>query len=103
QQTTGRATIYKRPDGEEYLRLSDFKTARDESIHVFLGRSSDSNLAQGAANGGLDGIYVGPLKGNQGDQNYDLPATADLNKYDAVIVYSHRAREVYGLANLEQF
>ncbi len=29
QQTSGRATIYKKPGGEEYLRLSDFTTAND--------------------------------------------------------------------------
>jgi hypothetical protein len=27
------------------------------------------------------------LKGNQGDQSYDLPATVDLNQYQTVPIY----------------
>ena len=103
QQTAGRATIYKKPDGEQYLRLSDFTTPSDPYIHVVLGRADDPNLAQGVVKGDLDGIDLGPLKANPGDQNYDLPAATDLNKYNAVVIYSQRPHAVLGLAKLESF
>jgi len=48
----------------------------------------------------------GPLKANQGDQNYDLPAvpdSLDLEKYDAVVIYCERFHVVFGLASLERF
>jgi Electron transfer DM13 len=93
QQTSGRATIYKKPGGEEYLRLSDFTGSNGEDVHVALARSADQN----------DRVDLGPLKSNQGDQNYDLPAAADLNKYDAVVIYSERFPKVSGLAKLEPF
>ena len=41
QQTSGRATIYKKPGGEEYLRLSDFTAPNAPDAHVMLGRSDE--------------------------------------------------------------
>jgi Electron transfer DM13 len=33
-------------------------------------------------------VELGKLKGNEGDQNYDLPTTVDLNQYQAVAIYA---------------
>ena len=101
QQTSGRATIYKKPGGEEYLRLSDFAALNGEGVHVVLARGDDQNLAEEAGKGRLESIDLGSLKSNQGDQNYDLPAATDLSKYDAVVIYSERSAS--GLAKLEPF
>jgi hypothetical protein len=90
QQTSGRATIYKKPGGEEFVQLSDFATPGSEDVHVALVRGGDR-------------IDLGPLKSNQGDQNYDLPAATDLSKYDAVVTYSAQSQAVLGLAKLEPF
>ena len=35
-------------------------------------------------------IDIGSIKGNIGDQNYDLPAGVDLSKYRAVTVWCKR-------------
>src|ERR1700678_726528 len=35
-QTSGRATIYKSPDGSQYLRLTDFSTSSGPDVHVLL-------------------------------------------------------------------
>ena len=96
QQTSGRATIYKKPGGGEYLHLSDFATPNGEDVNVVLARNDDQNLAQ-------DRVDLGPLKSNQGDQNYELPAATDLNRYGAVVIYSKRSHTVLGLARLERF
>ena len=103
QQTSGRATVYKKPGGEEYLRLSDFATSNGGDVHVVLARSGDQSLAQDAGKGDLDSVDLGPLKGIQGDQDYDLPPDTDLNKYGAVVVYSEQSQAVFGVAKLEPF
>ncbi|MGA8870752.1 MAG: DM13 domain-containing protein [Candidatus Acidiferrales bacterium] len=102
-QTSGRATIYKTPDGKEYLRLTDFSTSNGPDVHVLLARSDDENLAQEIVKGQLDSVELGSLKGNQGDQNYDLPASVDLQKYDAAVIYCERFHALFGVAKLEQF
>ena len=101
-QTSGRATIYKKPGGEEYLRLNDFTTQNDPDVHVVLARSDDPERVQGVVTDDV-GIDFGPLKTNQSDQNYDLPATADPNQYKAVVIYSERLQAVYGWARLQPF
>jgi hypothetical protein len=102
-QTTGRATIYKNADGREYLRLSDFLTLNGPDVHVLLVRAEDRVLESEIVKGALDGVEIGALKGNQGDQNYDLPAAADLNKYQAVVIYCERFHAIFGVAKLEKF
>jgi Electron transfer DM13 len=102
-QTSGRATIYKAPDGRQYLRLTDFSTSNGPDVHVLLARGDDQSLKQEIVKGQLDSIELGALKGNQGDQNYDLPPSVDLQKYDAAVIYCERFHAVFGVAKLEQF
>jgi hypothetical protein len=102
-QTSGRATIYKSADGKEYLRLSDFATSNGPDIHVLLARAEDQSLESEVVKGALESVELGALKGNQGDQNYDLPAAADLNKYQAVVIYCERFHAIFGVAKLEKF
>jgi Electron transfer DM13 len=103
QQTSGRATIYKKAGGEEYLHLSDFATPSADDIHIVLARGDEQNLAQDIGKGALDPIDLGPLKSNQGDQNYELTAATDLSKYDSVAIYSERFHTIMGVAKLEPF
>ena len=77
--TSGRATIYKAADGAQYLRLTDFTTSNGPDVHVILVRAEDKQLEQDIVKSQLDHVELGALKGNQGDQNYDLPAATDLN------------------------
>jgi hypothetical protein len=102
-QTSGRATIYKSAEGKLYVRLSDLATSNGPDMHVLLVRAEDKALGQEIVKGSLDGVELGTLKGNQGDQNYDLPATADLNQYQAVAIYCERFHAIFGVAKLEKF
>jgi hypothetical protein len=101
--TSGRATIYKAGDGKEYLRLSDFMTSNGPDVHVVLVRAENKALEQEVVKGELEHVELGTLKGNQGDQNYDLPATVDLNQYQAVAIYCERFHAIFGVAKLERF
>ena len=103
RQTSGRATIYKSADGKEYLRLSDFTTSNGPDVHVRLVRAEDRALDQEIVKGDFDNVELGILKGNQGDQNYDLPASVDLNKYRAVAIYCEGFHAIFGVARLEKF
>jgi len=102
-QTSGRATIYKAADGREYLRLSDFTTSNGPDVHVLLVRAEDKALDGEIVKGQLDNVELGTLKGNQDDQNYDLPGSVNLNKYQAVAIYCERFHAIFGVARLEKF
>lgn len=46
-------------------------------------------------------IELGKLKGNLGDQNYDVPAAVDLDKYRAVTIWCQRFGVNFGTAPLQ--
>ena len=102
-QTSGRATIYRTPDGRQYLRLTDFTTSNGPDVHVLLVQIDDANLTKEIVTDQLDSVELGQLEGNQGDQNYDLPASVDLQKYNAAVIYCERFHAIFGVARLEQF
>jgi hypothetical protein len=72
-------------------------------VHVLPVQAEDTALEQEIVKGELVGLELGSLKGNQGDQNYDLPPAADLNKYQAVAIYCERFHAIFGGARLEKF
>jgi hypothetical protein len=99
----GRITVFKKPNGQEYLRLKDLTISGDADAHVELAKSGEVTQAQGAAKAGLGSIDLGSLKTSQGDQNYDLPPATDLAKYDTVVIYNKRTSAILGSAKLEAF
>lgn len=102
-QTSGRASIYGTADHGKYLRLTGFTTSNGPDVHVLLAQSDDQNLKKDVVTGNLEGVELGQLKANQGDQNYDLPTSIDLQKYNAVVIYCERFHAVFGVADLERF
>ena len=102
-QTSGRARIYRTSDGGQTLRLTDFTTSNGPDVHVVLVQADDANLTKEIVTDQLDRVELGQLKGNQGDQNYDLPASIDLQKYNAAVIYCERFHAIFGVARLEKF
>lgn len=100
--TKGRATIYKDDGGKQFLRLSDFSTSNGPDVHVLLLKTR-TEADKEVLFGNPEKIELGSLKGNQGDQNYDLPANTDLNQYQTVAIYCERFHVVFGSSQLEKF
>ncbi len=80
--TSGVATIHELPDGKRVLRLTHFETSNGPAVHVYLVAALDAGDNATVKRAGF--LDIAPLKGNVGDQNYDLPAGADLAKYRSV-------------------
>lgn len=101
--TSGRATIYKDGNGKTYLRLTDFTTSNGPDVHVVLVKPEEPAMSKILVPGNLEYVELGSLKGNEGDQNYDVPAGADLEKYQAVAIYCERFHAIFGETRLEKF
>lgn len=79
---TGRAAIVEAPDGRRVLTLTGFATSNGPDLRVYLSSTDPTS-------GELDtAVRIGALKGNRGDQQYDLPAHVDPSKYPHVVVWS---------------
>jgi hypothetical protein len=87
-ETSGAATIHRFPDGSRVLRLTNFKTSNGPDVRVFLVAAADAADNDTVKNAGY--VELGKLKGNVGDQNYDVPADVDLARYRAVTIWCNR-------------
>jgi len=98
--TSGTATIYQTEPGKRILRLTNFKTSNGPDVHVYLVAANDATDNDTVKKAGF--LDLGSIKGNEGDQNYDLPANADLSKDRAVTIWCARFKVNFGTAPLQQ-
>ena len=87
-ETKGLATIYKLADGKQTLRLTEFETSNGPDVHVYLTGAEVEKGSDAVKAAGF--VDLGSMKGNKGDQNYDIPADVDLNKYKNVTIWCAR-------------
>ena len=85
---SGTATIYQLADGKRVLRLTNFSVENGPDLHVRLIKADDAKDTASVAK--TDHVELAKLKGNKGDQNYDVPADVDLGKYKVVSIWCNR-------------
>src|SRR6185437_11314524 len=74
-ETQGSASIYQLPGRKRTLRLTEFETSNGPDVHVYLVAASDATDDETVKKAGF--LDLGSIKGNIGDQNYDLPIDVD--------------------------
>jgi hypothetical protein len=75
---TGTATVIEQPSGERLLTFTDFDVDPGVDVDVLLS-ASPQNID--------DAVKLDDLKGNVGDQQYEIPAEADLRTYSNVVLW----------------
>jgi hypothetical protein len=99
--TSGRATVYQSSNGD-ILRLTHFETSNGPNLHVILIAASDAEDNENFLDKKVERVELGQLKGNEGDQNYEIPAGTDLSKFKAVSIFCERYNANFGTAPLEK-
>jgi len=97
-ETKGMAAIFQLADGKRTLRLTEFETSNGPDVHVYLTAAQVEKGNDAIKQAGF--IDLGSMKGNKGDQNYDIPADADLNKFKNVTIWCARFGVNFGAAPL---
>jgi Electron transfer DM13 len=97
-ETKGMVTVFQLAGGQKTLRLTNFATSNGPDVHVYLVAAPDAKDNDSVTNAGF--LDLGSMKGNIGDQNYELPANADLAKYRAVTIWCKRFSVNFGTAPL---
>lgn len=97
-ETKGVATIYKLDDGKRVLRFTGFETSNGPDVRVLLTSADDAN--DDATVKSATRVEVAKLKGNVGDQNYELPNEIDLAKFKSVTIWCNRFNVNFGTAPL---
>lgn len=100
-ETTGTAQLIRLADGGHQLVLRDFATSNGPDLRVWL---SDQPVIDGR-----DGWFVfddgqwaelDRLKGNRGNQVYDIPDDVDLDALTSVSIWCKRFSVSFGAADL---
>jgi len=100
-ETSGSVRVLELADGTRILRLEGLATSDGPDVHVWL---SDA-----AVEDSRDGWFVfddgehhdlGEIKGNRGNQNYELPDSVDLDQFGSVSLWCDRFDVSFGAAAL---
>jgi hypothetical protein len=91
---SGTATLIKKASGDRVLTLTDFEVANGPDLRVYLvpGDGKDTG----------DKIDLGSLKGNIGNQQYDVPGDAETPaKYRTVVIWCRSFSVAFARATLQ--
>ena len=75
---------------DDTLRFEKFSVTNGPDLKVYLATDDTAN----------DFIDLGFLKGNIGDQNYEIPPGTDLEKYDTVLIWCRAFSVLFATAEL---
>lgn len=99
--TTGTVRIIENPDGTRVLAIENLDTSNGPDVHVWL---SAADAVEGFDGwflaGGAAYFDLGAIKGNQGNQLYDIPAEVDLSAYRSVSLWCVQFSVGFGAAQL---
>lgn len=101
----GKITLYELPDGSRYLWLEDFSAIPGPGLRLFLSSLTEAaylELLDDDIPGDflltLDDLLLDPLRFDSGNQAYEVPREADLNRYNSVLIYSTELNLLYSYA-----
>lgn len=93
---SGVATVYELEDGSRILRFEDFEVTNGPDLRVLLVPHEDPQSAEDIA----AYLELEPLKGNVGNQNYEIPADVDLSQYGSIVIYCKPFHVLFAVASL---
>ena len=96
--TTGTALLIELEDGSRYLRLEELNTSNGPDLRVVLTDRPLSDEWDVWDDGEL--VDLGPLKGNIGSSNYEIPRDLDLSRFRTAVIWCRRFSVGFGVAPL---
>lgn len=92
----GSSKVFAVQDGQsekKLLRFENFNTTNGPDLYVYLSKD-DRSISEGYVN-------LGRLKGNMGNQNYEIPVDVDLGEYRYVLIWCQQFSVLFGYAELQ--
>ena len=95
----GIATVYDMGEGKRVLRFTDFAVSNGPDVHVYLVAADEPMDSEAVKNSEV--YQLGSIKGNVGNQNYELGPDVDLDKFRSVVIWCKRFGVNFAAAQLE--
>ena len=93
--TTGTAAVVELAEGSRVLTFTDLDGDNGPDLRVYL--------VEGPVNGNGDGadfVDLGDLKGNKGNQQYEIGTNVGLDRFDTVVIWCRAFSVGFGAATL---
>jgi Electron transfer DM13 len=100
RQAQGSVTLYRSADGSLLLRFDNFQVTNGPQMVVYLVAVPTPLSKDDLDLPGVTHFEVGPLKGNQGNQQFAIPKDLQFTRYQSVVVYSESLQLIYASAQL---
>ena len=84
--------------GNVQVRLTEFQVTNGPDLEVWLVANPDLQTSQDVK--ASEWVSLGQLKGNIGDQTYNVPAGVDLSAYGSVVIWCEQFGVLFSTASL---
>jgi len=91
---SGTATVFQQGE-QSILRFENFSSTNGPDLHVLLVENIEGTRSAELGNY----IDLGSLKGNMGNQNYEIPSDVDVAEYGGVMIYCMPFHVVFSTAS----
>jgi hypothetical protein len=95
---SGDVSLYRLANGDAVLRFEDLDVTNGPVLHVLVSTHPDPMTKGELQDAGYS--TLGQLKGNRGDQNYELPSSVDPDSIGSVIIYCMPFHVIFSVAPL---
>ncbi len=95
---TGTVLVYRQPDGSHVLRFEDLDVSNGPDLLVIL--SASPLVDDRGAYSAVDYFSLGDLKGNKGNQNYEVPVEVNLDEFQTVAIWCRRFNYTFNAADI---
>lgn len=95
---TGRVLVYRQPDGSHVIRFEDLAVSNGPDLLVIL--SASPLVDDRGAYSATEYFSLGDLKGNKGNQNYEVPTEVNLDDYLTVAIWCRRFNYTFNAADI---
>ena len=95
---SGDVNLYRLANGDAVLRFEDLSVTNGPDLHVLVSTHPDPMNKGELRDAGYS--TLGQLKGNRGDQNYEVPSDVDPDSISSVIIYCMPFHVIFSVAPL---
>lgn len=92
---SGKAMVIELAEGGRVLTLTNFEVDNGPDLRVYL--VAGSATTEGEVS---DFVDLGGLKGNRGNQQYDVPADVDVSRYSTAVIWCRAFSVLFARAPL---
>ena len=95
---TGTVLVYRQPDGSHVIRFEDLDVSNGPDLLVIL--SASPLVDDRGAYSATEYFSLGDLKGNKGNQNYEVSADVNLDDFQTVAIWCRRFNYTFNAADI---